>query len=191
MTDLSCFWDIPTWKFTDVLAFVWNGLIGAAPIVVAWVAYKVSVEAKDATQAQRDIAANQYKISLYDVRRDLINRFDKWIFNNPSINRELVIKLSEIITLSKDIANIFPVPVDIEYISENVSEIKGIELEISFASGDLKRTDATEIDSIEKQQKIILENTLIRNRKFRILYLYLKGLSEDCRKHLIVPSVPY
>jgi len=191
MTDLSCFWAIPNWKFADVLAFVWDALKAVVPAGVAWVAYKVSIEAKEATQAQRDIAANQYKISLYDVRKELIQRLDKWIFDNPSIDRELVIKLSEIIPLSQDIGNIFPVPIDVDYTHEAVEEIQDIELEISLLISDLEHTDTADLDSIRKQTQIILEKTLIRNHKFRTFYRYLKKLSEDCRKHLIVPSVPF
>ena len=187
----SCFWHIPDWTFVDILGFVWDAAKAAVPAGVAWVAYKVSIEAKEATQAQRDIAANQYKISLYDVRKELVHRLDKWILENPRVTREMVIQLSEVINLSQDIKNLFTVPVDINYISENVEEIKSLELEISLDIADLERTDEKNIDSVGIYRKKITNNTLIRNHKSRDLYLYLKELSSNCRRQLVVPSAPY
>lgn len=56
-------------------SFLWDAIKGLGPIFVAYVAYIVSKETKDATETQAIIAENQYKMNLFDKRFDFFKKF--------------------------------------------------------------------------------------------------------------------
>lgn len=57
---------------SNVISVIWTFLSTAVPIVVSWATYV-------ATKTQRDIEANQYKLDLYDRRKNASDSLLAWI----------------------------------------------------------------------------------------------------------------
>lgn len=57
---------------SSIVSVIWTFLSTAVPIVVSWATYV-------ATKTQRDIEANQYKLDLYDRRKNASDTLLAWI----------------------------------------------------------------------------------------------------------------
>lgn len=120
---MACFWTLPPYTFADFLSFGWDVIKAAVPAGVAWVAYKVSKEAAEATQAQRDIAANQYKISLYEIRAEKIKELKAWM-EKTKISEYRPELGQELISLYGDVINLFRTRFDnIVFMINDIDEI--------------------------------------------------------------------
>jgi len=185
------FWQIPDWNLENVLGFFWDMAKAAVPAGVAWVAYKVSVEAKEATQAQRDIASNQYKISLYEVRRDALLRLDKWLLSNKDYERDDTDQYPEIVIIIYNINNVFTVDFDFDEINNLIEIINEVDEYLIIMEDD----SFSSMDSFERLDSDFLgKMTGIKfrlTREHRELCVILKRIADDCREQLRVPASPY
>ncbi|OUJ09314.1 hypothetical protein [Gluconobacter sp. DsW_058] len=186
MTDFSCFWVIPNWKSTDVLAFAWDAMKAAVPAAVAWVAYKVSIEAKEATQAQRDIAANQYKISLYEVRSRAVQKIEVWLEKNPSNSNEIVKEYYDIMVLIDGINNLFGNKFHINAIEKTTKELRF--LTSRYVS--MKNLYYRVFDK-EQHRRIKLDEYRLKIiEQFNFLRSLVETFLVEIRTELKVPDVP-
>ena len=186
MTDLSCFWVIPNWRFTDVLAFVWDGLKAVGPAAVAWVGYKVSVEVKDATQAQKDIAANQYKISLYQARSEAIHKIEAWLRDNKVYHFGSVSEHYEIINLISNLNILLQGRINFDHIRSLIAEIFMLKMEYTS-----KEHALSLIDDPDEYQKIEISDLKIKIiSKFDFLRADVDTLLHRVRTLSTVPDAP-
>ncbi|MBS1044508.1 hypothetical protein [Gluconobacter cerinus] len=169
-----------------MLAFVWDALKAVVPAGVAWVAYKVSIEAKDATQAQRDIAANQYKISLYEARSQAINRIENWIRENEKYKFETINDHYEIINLFSNLNNLFDGKIEYENIKISVANLFVLHMQFIEMENSLslcaEEDEYDEVKIKDLSQKIISD--------FQFLKLQVQTLLHQVRNLLIVPEPP-
>jgi hypothetical protein len=149
---------------------------------VAVVAYKVSKEAAEATQAQRDIAANQYKISLYEIRAEKYNNILKWK-NKEWSSHDLSLKsIDELIVIVMDLENLC----NANLYSEEISSIR---FEVERRQLNLTGYIFCNITENDHEEKRELEQE-IQNYKYELLTIAKKIIIET-RYFLQVPQEPF
>lgn len=186
----SCFWHIPDWTFVDILGFVWDAAKAAVPAGVAWVAYKVSIEAKEATQAQRDIAANQYLISLYEVRRECLDNLTTWINENKN-TKDTLASNSKITSILESIENTYSLDLNIKGIEKQIEDV--LKENLREAAANALRAQEHDQKS-QAARELGAEAALYRSRHAHfqgLLVSQLKKIAAQCRAQLKVPDRPY
>ncbi len=187
----NCFWHIPDWTFVDILGFVWDGLKAAAPALVAWVAYKVSVEAKDATQAQKDIAANQYLISLYDVRRSSLSKLTTWLKSNENKILGTRETNSDIPDIIQEIEDTYCMNFNIRGIDKQIADILAEELQASVLDKWVERESDHSSQAVRNSLAEAAHHRARHAEFQRLLVDDLEKIVLKCRAKLKVPDQPY
>jgi len=185
------FWQIPDWNLEGVLGFFWDLAKAAVPAGVAWVAYKVSVEAKEATQAQKDIAANQYLISLYDVRRSSLSKLTTWLKSNENKTLGKLDRNSDIPDIIQEIKETYCIELNVRDIDKKISGILAEELQAS-ALDDLAEREHCPWSAAAKD--LIAEAARHRALHADLQRLFVDDLENivlECRAKLKVPDQPY
>lgn len=90
-----------------VFCFVKLNASGIFSIVSALATLSVSIVTWRATNAQKNIAANQFKLELYEKRMNILNALDVWIKSNKDYSGDPK-SSSDIAILSRDISKLFP-----------------------------------------------------------------------------------
>lgn len=186
MCDSSSFWILPPHQLKDVLGYFFSTAQAGVTAWLAWVTYKVSVQAKDATRAQRDIAANQYKVSLYEIRLKAVQNIEIWINENTEEKIDVNDDFNKIIIYLNGINNLFDNKYDIYPIKCLVGEIESLARDrISISN---LYTKVFDLNS-EKQAQIMEIYSRMLENFIRLRCLVIKILDE-VRYELRVPSAP-
>ena len=187
MCDSSSFWTLPPHQAKDIAGYIFNAVQAGITAWLAWVGYKVAKQSKDATQAQRDIASNQYKISLYQVRREALDDLDSWIYQNQEYDFQKYEKYRKVISLIQCIDCVFDADTNLGKIKEKITQIRVLDPRIGLS----------QIPGMPARYIALgkgIEHVTGQNRASGIyseLLEELETIAVAFRKSLKVPSRPY
>lgn len=150
-----------------IFSSIWSALIVFIPIIVSFATYI-------ATKTQRDIAANQYKLDLFDKKYECISQINKWLIrtSNKEYSFEDIAEIRNFIFLSQIIFHC------------NFGD--------ALLQIDVLRNFQKEFE-LEKAKKITSEEILNKkyNEKCQNLRGYISKVFYEIKSQTRIPKNPY
>lgn len=187
MCDSSSFWTLPPHQVKDVVGYIFNAAQAGVTAWLAWAAYKVAEQSKDATKAQRDIASNHYKISLYQIRKDKLDDLYLWLSNNKEYNFRKYNKYKLINNIISDIDIVFNTETDLLIVNNLLEDIRNSDSRVVLS----QIPGMNEIVFSRIRNDSDAENQVKASNIFTDLLKEIEKIAAAYRECLKVPAQPY